>query len=104
MRVGFPIRIMAAAAVLALGLVGLVVREGAARDQGREVVVDITGYDPRELLTGHYVQFQFRSEFPTGTPCPPLPASPRRRSRCCRCRCAAWLRAASRGATARAPC
>lgn len=66
-----PVRIVAAAVVLALGLVGLVVREGMARAQGQEVVLAITGYDPRELLTGHYVQFQFCSEFPGGTPCPP---------------------------------
>lgn len=68
---GLPARILAAAALLALGLVGLVVREGMARDSGQEVVLPITGYDPRELLTGHYVRFQFRSEYPPGTPCPP---------------------------------
>jgi hypothetical protein len=68
---GAPLRILAAAAVLALGLVGLVVREGMARAGGQEVVLPITGYDPRELLTGHYVQFQFRSEYPGGTACPP---------------------------------
>lgn len=65
-----PVRIVAAATVLALALVGVVVREGRARAEGQEVVLAITGYDPRELLTGHYVQFQFRSEFPSGTPCP----------------------------------
>lgn len=68
---GIPVRILAAASVLALGLVGVVVREGMARADGQEVVLPITGYDPRELLTGHYVRFQFRSEYPTGTPCPP---------------------------------
>jgi len=66
-----PVRIVATAVLLALALVGLVVREGMARAEGQEVVLAITGYDPRELLTGHYVQFQFRSELPTGTPCPP---------------------------------
>lgn len=68
---GVPVRILAAAGVLALGLVGLVVREGLARAGGQEVVLAITGYDPRELLTGHYVQFQFRSEYPGGAACPP---------------------------------
>ncbi len=68
---GAPVRILAAAGVLALALVGLVVREGMARAGGQEVVLPITGYDPRELLTGHYVQFQFRSEYPGDTPCPP---------------------------------
>ncbi|MBU1376421.1 MAG: GDYXXLXY domain-containing protein [Alphaproteobacteria bacterium] len=66
-----PIRIVAAAVVLTLALIGVVVREGLARQEGQQVVLAITGYDPRELLTGHYVRFQFRSEFPTGTPCPP---------------------------------
>lgn len=66
-----PARIMAATALLALALVGLVVREGVARSQGQEIVLAISGYDPRSLLTGHYVQFQFRSEYPAGTPCPP---------------------------------
>jgi len=70
-RPSLPVRIVAAAALLALALVGLVVREGMARDSGQEVVLPITGYDPRELLTGHYVRFQFRSEYPPGTPCPP---------------------------------
>lgn len=68
---GVPVRIMAAACLLALGLVGLVVREGMARAQGREVWLEIAGYDPRSLLSGHYVQFQLRSEQPSGTPCPP---------------------------------
>lgn len=66
-----PARIVAAAALLSLALVGLVVREGMARAEGQEVVLPITGYDPRSLLTGHYVQFQLRSELPSGTPCPP---------------------------------
>jgi hypothetical protein len=68
---GAPARILAVAGLLALSLVGLVVREGMARSEGQEVVLPITGYDPRELLTGHYIQFQFRTEYPGGTPCPP---------------------------------
>jgi len=69
---GVPVRIIAAAVVLTAALVGLVVREGAARDSGEEVWLEIDGYDPRSLLTGHYVRFQLRSEAPPGTPCPPL--------------------------------
>lgn len=57
-----PVRIVAAATLLALGLVGVVVREGMARAQGQEVRLAITGYDPRALLTGHYVQFQLVDE------------------------------------------
>lgn len=85
-----PVRIVAAAGVLTLALVGLVVREGAARAGGQEVVLPITGYDPRELLTGHYVQFQFRSEYPGGTPCPPGHGGYSRRP-------AAWVALTRRG-------
>lgn len=66
-----PIRIMAAAILLVLALIGLVVREGAARAAGQEVVLDATGYDPRSLLSGHYVVFQLRTDLPPGSPCPP---------------------------------
>lgn len=64
-----PVRIVAAALVLALGLVGLVVREGAARAGGQEVRLAITGYDPRSLLTGHYVQFRLQDTLPQEQVC-----------------------------------
>lgn len=65
-----PVRILAVAGVLALGLVGLVVREGRARADGQEVRLAMTGYDPRSLLSGHYVQFQLRQDLPPGARCP----------------------------------
>lgn len=71
MKVGAPVRILAAAAVLTLLLVGVVARENFARDQGQEVRLALAGYDPRSLLQGHYVQFQLREDFPKETPCPP---------------------------------
>lgn len=71
MRFGPPVRILAAAGVLALALVGLVVRENIARDQGTEVRLQLAGYDPRSLLQGHYVQFNLSHRFPAGTKCPP---------------------------------
>lgn len=64
-----PMRIAAAASVLALGLVGLVAAEGAARAQGQEVRLAITGYDPRSLLTGHYVQFRLVGTVPLEQVC-----------------------------------
>lgn len=64
-----PMRIAAASALLALGLVGLVVREGVARAGGQEVRLAITGYDPRSLLTGHYVQFQLVDTVPAEQMC-----------------------------------
>lgn len=71
MRIGISAQILAAAVVLVLVLTGLVVREGVARAQGQEVVLEISGYDPRSLLTGHYVQFQIQSDLAVGTTCPP---------------------------------
>ena len=71
MKIGISAQILAAAAVLALVLTGLVVREGVARAQGQEVVLEISGYDPRSLLTGHFVQFQIQSDLAVGATCPP---------------------------------
>ena len=65
------LRIVLVAGLLVAVLIGLVVREGAARAEGREVALPITGYDPRALLTGHYVQFQIQTEQPPQSPCPP---------------------------------
>lgn len=64
-----PIRIIAVAGVLAVALVGLVVREGVARAQGQEVRLAVGGYDPRSLLSGHYVQFQLSDRLPAETAC-----------------------------------
>lgn len=71
MRFGIPQRIVAAAVLLTLALVGMVVREGMARDRGREVLLVIDAHDPRSLLTGHYVQFQMQETLTAGTTCPP---------------------------------
>ncbi len=71
MRLGIPSQILAAATVLVLLLIALVAREGVARTEGQEVVLEISGYDPRSLLTGHFVQFQIQSALAVGVPCPP---------------------------------
>lgn len=68
MRLGLPVRIVAAALVLVLALVGLVVREGTARAAGQEVVLAIEAYDPRSPLGGHYVAFQLQDG---AAACPP---------------------------------
>ncbi|WP_312160811.1 GDYXXLXY domain-containing protein [Phenylobacterium sp.] len=65
-----PIRIAAAAAVLALVLVGLVVRENGARAAGREVLLPMEAVDPRDLLSGHYVALRLSQRLPLGLPCP----------------------------------
>jgi uncharacterized membrane-anchored protein len=73
-RLGVPLQILLAATGLALCLVGIVVREGAARAGGQEVWLDIDGSDPRSLLTGHFVRFQMQSEAPALMPCPEFQA------------------------------
>lgn len=70
MRLGTPLRIVVAAGALAAGLVGLVVREGVARAQGQEVRLAMAAYDPRALLTGHYVAFELQDSAKNGA-CPP---------------------------------
>ena len=71
MRFGTPARIVTAAGLLALALIGLVVREGVARAQGREVRLAIEAYDPRSLLSGHYLQFQIQDRPAGDSACPP---------------------------------
>jgi hypothetical protein len=65
-----PVRILVVAVLLTLALVGVVVREGVARAGGEEVRLAITGYDPRNLLSGHYVLFQLADRLPVEQVCP----------------------------------
>jgi uncharacterized membrane-anchored protein len=66
-----PLRIAVTAVLLTLALIGLVVREGLARDAGQEAVLAINAYDPRSPLSGHYAAFQVQDALPAGSPCPP---------------------------------
>jgi len=65
-----PIRILAVALLCAAALIGLVVREGAARVSGTEIVMRMEAVDPRALLTGHYVIVSLQEPL-DGAPCPP---------------------------------
>jgi uncharacterized membrane-anchored protein len=71
MTLTLPVRIMAAAGVLAAMLVGLVVHESSARDHGREVRLPMEAIDPQDLLSGHYAILQMNQAIPAGAPCPP---------------------------------
>lgn len=66
-----PVRILAAAGLLAAMLVGLVLAEARAREAGREVMLTVEAFDPRSLLSGHYVDLNFVQRQPIGAPCPP---------------------------------
>lgn len=64
-------RLTALAVVLPLLAVGLgIVRAELFRGRARDFVFEIAGYDPRDLLRGHYFQFRLRIEpLPVREPC-----------------------------------
>ncbi|WP_309646028.1 GDYXXLXY domain-containing protein [Phenylobacterium sp.] len=66
----FPLRIAAAGLLLTAMLVALVVTEDRARAAGREVALPMEAFDPRDLLTGHYVALQMTQRLAPGRPCP----------------------------------
>jgi uncharacterized membrane-anchored protein len=56
-------RFTALAVVLPLVAIGLgIVRAELFRERARDFVFEIAGYDPRDLLRGHYLQFRLRVE------------------------------------------
>lgn len=65
-----PLRILIVAALCIAGLIGLVVREGMARDSGTNVLLAMEAIDPRALLLGHYVIVDLREGLEPGEPCP----------------------------------
>lgn len=65
-----PIRIIGVALLCAIALVALVVREGAARVSGAEIIMRMEAVDPRALLTGHYVIVSLQEPL-NDAPCPP---------------------------------
>jgi hypothetical protein len=65
-----PLAILLAGLLLTAALIGLVVRENAARDAGREVALSLQGVDPRDLLSGHYVAFDMVEPLTPGEMCP----------------------------------
>jgi uncharacterized membrane-anchored protein len=74
-------RYTALAVVLPLLAVGLgIVRAELFRGRARDFVFEIEGYDPRDLLRGHYLQFRLRIEpLPVREPCDDAAAD------CCLC-------------------
>ena len=74
MKVRAAPRILAVAAFCAAVLIGFVVNEGIARSSGQEVLLPVEGVDPRDLLSGHYVQLAFNQRLEPGEACPPRQA------------------------------
>ncbi len=64
-----PLRILAAGLLLTTMLVVLVVAEDRARAAGREVALPMEAFDPRSLLTGHYVALQLAQRLAPGQAC-----------------------------------
>lgn len=65
-----PFRILIVAALGLVTLIGMVVREGAAREAGTEVMLPMEPVDPRALLSGHYVAITLSETLPEGERCP----------------------------------
>ncbi|MBS0386817.1 MAG: GDYXXLXY domain-containing protein [Proteobacteria bacterium] len=70
MKLDAPPRILAVAGLCAAILVGFVINEGSARATGQEVLLSVEGVDPRDLLSGHYVQLAFNRRLDPGEQCP----------------------------------
>ncbi len=70
MLLSAPIRILIIAALCVAGLIGLVMRESAARARGAEIIVRMEAVDPRALLSGHYVIVALSETLPEGAACP----------------------------------
>jgi len=71
-----PLRILIVAALCVAALIGLVVREGMARDAGSEFLLAMAAIDPRSLLSGHYVIVDIREPSTIEAPCaPPEPTA-----------------------------
>jgi hypothetical protein len=71
MRLATGLRILLAAALAIVGLIGLVAHEGWARANGKEVLLAMETMDPRSLLSGDFVQIELREVVPPGGACPP---------------------------------
>lgn len=70
MKIKAPPRILIVAIVCIVALIGLVVREGAARDSGVEALLPMEAVDPRSLLSGHFVMINLAQQLEPGAPCP----------------------------------
>lgn len=79
-------RILIVAVLCIAFLIGMVVREGAARSGGQEVTLAMAAVDPRALLSGHYVIIDPRAPLAAGEACPAIPEGAR------------WIALASDGA------
>lgn len=75
MKIGAPIRILIVAALCIAALIGLVLREGMARDGGTEVLMTMEAVDPRALLGGHFVIINLGETLEPGEACPAALAS-----------------------------
>jgi hypothetical protein len=57
-----------------LGLMGIIARAEVRLRNGASYVVPIQGYDPRDLLHGHYLQYSFDFDWQGESNCGPLQA------------------------------
>lgn len=76
MKLAAAPRILAIAGLCAAALIGLVVSEGLARADGREITLPMEAVDPRSLLSGHYVALNFTQRLDANETCPPNVEAP----------------------------
>lgn len=65
-----PLRILIVAALCVLGLIALVINEGAAREGGTEALLPMEAVEPRSLLSGHYVIVATQERLEATETCP----------------------------------
>jgi len=79
--------LLAAAALPVLGIAALVAFAEVRLRSGRTWIVDIAGYDPRDIIAGHYLRYRFAFRWDGADSCGA--AAGRRggsvESRCCLC-------------------
>lgn len=63
-----------AVALPLLGLVVMIARAEILLRSGPSFHIDIAGYDPRDLLSGHYLQYRFEFDWQGESSCGPLDA------------------------------
>jgi uncharacterized membrane-anchored protein len=56
--------VIAALALPIICLAGLAVHKASVRQTGQEITLNITGYDPRDLLSGHYLIYNIDYQTP----------------------------------------
>lgn len=75
------IRLLSAIALPIIVLLGLMLYKQSIINTGQSVTVDIVGFDPRDLLSGHYLRYNI--DYNSRNQCTPPPPSSQQTVRLC---------------------